>query len=485
MTTIPAPQPVKPHAAPPGAARQAMRTVYLLTLVELLVDAAVIAPVAVTLSLKVLALEPHLAAGASKESALALVTIVGAVAALVLSPVFGYLSDRTRSRYGRRRPAVVAGAVALVPASAVMALATSVPVLAIGWGLTTAAQNLCVAALFGWIADAVPDEQRAKASGIFGAGNIMGLVPALAVTLALKDHLSAAFLVMPVVAAVATLLVVPLLRDPSTATADLPPARWRELVTSLAFSPRRHPQFALVLVQRFVVQLGYMLLGTFGLYYLMERLLLDRSAATTTTSLTSLVTGLLSGGGAFLLGFVAARRRDYTIFLVGSVVGIAVAAFLRAFTDQMSWFWIGSVISGLALGAFYAIDLALVLRTVPADESARFLGIFAIAKTLPQSLAPAIAPTLLLVGSGDLVGSGPNNYAALYGVAGAVALLSLVPLRWTTALRGPLPAEGTAPAALPVAVAAAPTPEPTPDLLPEPAPALSSDDATTLTLEKA
>lgn len=48
-------------------------------------------------------------AGMSKETMLAWVTGAGAVVSLLATPLFGALSDRTTSRWGRRTPWIVAG----------------------------------------------------------------------------------------------------------------------------------------------------------------------------------------------------------------------------------------------------------------------------------------------------------------------------------------------------------------------------------------
>lgn len=434
-----------------------MRHIYLIALIMLVIDAVLIAPLVIALSLKVLELQPGLPDGMTKEGALATVTAVGALAALIVTPIFGYWSDRTRSRFGRRRPWAVAGAVLLVPTSCVMAFADSIAGLVIGWAVTTVAACVALAAVFGWIADLVPDHQRAKASGIFGAANIGGLVPALLIAVAFKSNLALAFLVMPVIAAVGTAVAVRFVPDPSTRGATLAPAKLSGVFTSLLVNPRRHRQFALVWLQRFLIQLGYMLAGTFGLYYLMERIGQDTASATTTTSLTALATGILSMIASFAFGFLAARRTNYTPFIVLAIIGIAVASFVKAFTGDLGWFWLGSILSGFALGCFYAVDMALVLRTIPSDENARFLGVFNIAKTLPQSLAPALAPTFLMIGGADPLSGGGSNYAALYTVAGAIALASLLPLRWTTALRRPVAQADTPPDADRHAAAAATT----------------------------
>jgi hypothetical protein len=73
---------------------------------------------------------------------------------------------------------------------------------------------------------------------------------------------------------------------------------------------------------------------------------------------------------------------------------------------------------------------------LPSGLEGFFLGWFTIARTLPQSLAPAVAPALLAIGSGDIVGADRSqNYAALFGMGTVVAIVAL-------ALVAPLTAAG-------------------------------------------
>ncbi|GLZ79300.1 hypothetical protein Afil01_41070 [Actinorhabdospora filicis] len=60
--------------------------------------AALLPPVLVTMALKIEAVAP-----AAKERGLAMVLAAGAFGVLVANPLVGRLSDRTRSRSGRRR----------------------------------------------------------------------------------------------------------------------------------------------------------------------------------------------------------------------------------------------------------------------------------------------------------------------------------------------------------------------------------------------
>jgi MFS family permease len=76
-------------------------------------------------------------------------------------------------------------------------------------------------------------------------------------------------------------------------------------------------------------------------------------------------------------------------------------------------------ISGLGFGVYVAVDLALIADVLPRrDDNAKDLGVFNIAGALPFSIAPAIAPTILTIGSG--------GYSLLYTVAGLCAVTAAV-----------------------------------------------------------
>ncbi len=66
---------------------------------------ALLAPVVVSLSIKVSIIDPVNTGGS-----LGLILGVGSLMSVIATPLFGNLSDRSRSRFGRRRPFLVGGA---------------------------------------------------------------------------------------------------------------------------------------------------------------------------------------------------------------------------------------------------------------------------------------------------------------------------------------------------------------------------------------
>ncbi|HEX3606596.1 MAG TPA: MFS transporter, partial [Candidatus Dormibacteraeota bacterium] len=95
-------------------------------------------------------------------------TAAGGVFALLVPLIAGWLSDRTRTRWGRRRPWMVAGTALNVLALALIAFAWTPAVLIIFAVALQASNNVAGAAYSGVIPDVVPEQQRGRASGLLG-----------------------------------------------------------------------------------------------------------------------------------------------------------------------------------------------------------------------------------------------------------------------------------------------------------------------------
>src|SRR5579864_5940922 len=81
----------------------------------------------VVIPLQILLFVPHGQVGNAQQAVLlGWISAVGAVVSLVLPPLFGLMSDNTTSRYGRRRPYIVAGTILLLVSALLLALAGNV-----------------------------------------------------------------------------------------------------------------------------------------------------------------------------------------------------------------------------------------------------------------------------------------------------------------------------------------------------------------------
>ncbi|MCX4868032.1 MFS transporter [Streptomyces sp. NBC_00257] len=405
------------------------RLLVALIVTELMITFALATPIVATLGLKVQEIAPD-----RKEQVLATVMAVGSIAALLLNPVFGHLSDRTTGRFGRRRPWIAGGLVVGLPAGAVMATAHSTTQLVLGWLLAQAAYNAALAALSAVIADRVPPAQQATMSGLFGAAGFAGIVPGLVLVGTIPGNTTALFLIPAAIGVLGAVLAWLLLREPAVpggADRAGKAVNLRSVLGSLLFDPRTSPAFTVVWCQRFLLQFANALIGAYGLYFLMARLDMSVSEAAALVSATGLVS--LAGNvlAAAVFGRVASRTGAYRALVVGSGTLMTAAMVIKMFSASVWPVYLATAVAAVGLGAFYAVDLALVLRVMPdGGDSARYLGVFNIAKALPQTLAPVLAPVLLALGSDPVGASAEKNYFALF-LGGAVAALlatALTPL---------------------------------------------------------
>ncbi|WP_200304585.1 MFS transporter [Streptomyces adelaidensis] len=384
---------------------------------------AVLTPVIVTLALRVNQIVPE----ANRGAALGQVLSVGALLAMLGNPVFGALSDRTTSRFGRRRPWLLGGMVAGFAGLLVVALGTSVLTLMLGWALAQLGINATLAALTSCVPDLVPDRQRARVSGIVGMTLSLSMVAGAGLAQLFSGSLFLAFLVPGLIglASVGFLTVVIKDRDRPARAGAFQPYSVKEFLRSFWVNPRRHPDFAWNFAGRFLIFTGAACVTSYSVYFLMDRMgydgteVADKFFVGILVMVAATVVGSLVGGQ---LSDRSGRRKPYVL---GSSLGMAVGLGLVATSQTFGMYLVAMVVFGFAKGLYLSVDMALAAAVLPnPEESAKDMGVLNIGNALPQSLVPIIAPSLLAIGAG---GSG-GNYSALFlfgavvSVAGALAV---------------------------------------------------------------
>jgi len=188
---------------------------------------ALLPPILVGLAMRVRVIDPLHAA-----DSLSLVVGVGALAALFGNPFFGRLSDRTTSRHGMRRPWPIGGALGGVAGLAVVAQASSVPQLLLGWCITQLAYNAQLAVLAAILSDQIPASQRGTVSGIVSISLPLGMVCGTFLVQALADSAFAIFLVPAAIALACALVLACVLRDHRLASVQRSRYGWRGFLGS-------------------------------------------------------------------------------------------------------------------------------------------------------------------------------------------------------------------------------------------------------------
>ena len=102
---------------------------------------------------------------ANQGTAIGLAVSVGGLFAMTVPPIVGRLSDRSRPRFGRRRPIMIGATLLTLPGLLVLATANSYPQIVVGYAIVQFFFNAAGAAYAGIIPDVVPAQDFGAASG--------------------------------------------------------------------------------------------------------------------------------------------------------------------------------------------------------------------------------------------------------------------------------------------------------------------------------
>lgn len=344
--------------------------------------------------------------------------------AIIAYPLTGALSDRTTSRFGRRRPWIAGGTA--VFAVSLLALGGQQSLVGIGlcWALALTGFCVLTAALTATISDQVPVGQRGFVSGWLSAPQAVGIILGLLLVTMLFTGQFAGY---AVVAILLVVLVIPFLLRPDAVLRpdQREPVRPRGILESLWISPRENPDFGWTLLSRVLVNFGNAFGTTLLLYFLMFGLN-DANAEDDLIVLTLvymvfvILASILGGRLSDALG-----RRKAFVVVASTLQG--VAALMLAFLPDLAVAMIAAGLLGLGYGCFLAVDQALATQVLP-DPAARGkdLGIMNIATTVPQAIAPLIgALTVAALGGFQ----GLFLLAGLFAFAGALAVAKVRAVR--------------------------------------------------------
>jgi MFS family permease len=421
MTTV---QP-RPPATTPTVPDAPPRLIVAMALAQLGAYLTILTPVVVTMSIRVAQIAPD-----DKAAALGTVLSVGAVLALIGNPFFGAMSDRTTSRFGRRRPWLLGGMLVGFAGLLVVALGDSVAVLTVGWALAQLGVNATLSTLTALLPDQIPARQRGRVSGILGLMTSVSVLLGSAMAAALAGDALLMFAIPAAIGVATVALLVAVLKDRPAERGHFAPYRFKEFLSTFYVSPRRHPDFVWNIISRFLIWMGLACVTTYQAY-----LLIDRFGYTTDTVAGGILLATLISTGGLVVGSAAGgmlsdrlgRRKP---FVLGAGIVVAAALVVIAFAGSFGVFLAAALLFGLGQGAYLAVDLALATDVLPdPDDAAKDMGVLNIANALPQSLVPILAAPILAVGAGGA------NYSLLFLCGAAVAIAGSLLVRMVRGAR--------------------------------------------------
>jgi MFS family permease len=353
----------------------------------------------------------------TKGTLLGLVTVVGALVSMLTGPVVGVLSDESRSRWGRRRPFLVVGMLMNAIALLAVVAARSFAGFLLAFAAVQFFANLAGSPYTALIPDQVPDLQKGKATGFAGFADVLGRLvgaivggfmismPALAVAIggvlvflpmSLRAEPMLPLMLLTVAVTLgAMLFTIAYVQEHPHETAPSP--RSRLLWHAFAFDVRAEKSFAWLLTARGFNMLAVNTLVTFLLYYVRDYLgVHDIGEANAKLGYLFAVSSVTTLPSSLIVGYLIDRHQRRKVWVYASGLGLALVSVAFVAVESFSGaLWIGAFF-GLCYGAYFTSDWALALALLPrGNESAKYMGIWGIAGTFPQVLAPGIGGLLL------------------------------------------------------------------------------------------
>ncbi|MED7931437.1 MFS transporter [Nonomuraea sp. LP-02] len=353
---------------------------------------------------------------AARASSLSIVTAVGSIATMFVQSIAGLLSDRTRSRWGRRAPWIAGGAVLGAALIIGARYSAGIGLLIATWALAQLAINAAQGALGTTVPDRIPHDKLGTVSALSGIGTLFGaLLGSVAAGTLFGAMGLDAYFPFALALAVTGLLFVLIARDRSSTGLRLPPANWLALLKSYVI-PLRSADFRWVCVASVTMMFSYGASNAFSLYMMQSYIQPALSAAEATRLIPLMSLTVLPGTLVAMLvtGRLSDRIGRRKPFVIGASALFAVSMLVPLLWPTLASLFVQNVIAGLAAGCYLAVDRALLIDVLPDKQAAgRDLGLGSMSFSFGQAVGPVVAGQLVALTGG-------------YGVVWVLSLLTAV-----------------------------------------------------------
>jgi MFS family permease len=406
--------------AGPAPSRQSRYAVVAIPLAMLGFSIALVPPLFVTIALRIRELDLD-----NSAANLGLVLGVGAFFSFLSNPLAGRFSDRTMSRFGMRKPWIFAGGLIGYFGIVLIAFAPNVLLVLVGWSVAQTGLNFALAALTAMVPDQLEPRVRGRAASFISlALNVGGVGGSFLVQLFPIGIVQN--LIPSLVGVVLMIAIVIPIKD--RVRTERPTDRFsiKTLLGSFVFNPRKYPDLGWAWLTRFFLSTSQFTATSYLTYYLIAQFGIADEDAPTLVFQAILANAIGIIISAPILGWLSDRIRRRKPFVITSALIAAVGLTVIATAPSVPAVLLGELILGAGIGAFYAVELALLTDVLPSEETAgKDLGVANLAQSLPQSLIPIGAPAVIGVfGYPGLFLGG-----AVFGILGALSVTRVKKVR--------------------------------------------------------
>lgn len=363
-----------------------------------------------------------------KVVSLGLITTLGGLATLAVPPLAGALSDRTTSRFGRRRPWIFAGTLLAAITLLLLGYASTLLVVTLAWMLVNVGQAMQVGGFDAITPEQVPERQRGGTYGLLVLANplsqISGVLLIVAILTATHNAVAPAYAVLSLLSVALVSFFLVTFHEKPLPGGVMPPLRLRAFVASFWINPRVYPQFTYAWLTYFLVILGLSVGGNYLNYYLRDVIhyasLFPGHTVEQGVAILTVISAICIALSSLLFGWLSDRLQRRKVFVVGAALLIALGLLLPAVLHTWLAVVLYSVLSNLGLGAFLALALALITQVLPrAQDRGKDMGIVNVGSAIPGFLAPLLGALAI----SSFAGSAVTGYSLLFVLAAALVVV--------------------------------------------------------------
>jgi MFS family permease len=352
-----------------------------------------------------------------KTGAIALMSTCAMIVSTFANIIEGALSDRTRSRWGRRTPWIIGGSAGTAICIVFWGQCTEIWQVVLSDCVYMIFLNMIVAPLIAFIADRTAPKYRGTISSIYALGNAAGQYGGQAFASMFLPIPAVGFLVLAAVTLFSGPVAALFIREKSTKTMPVERITIRNFSDNFAFPTKGARDFYLALFGKLAIQTASFAISGYQLYILTDYIRLKGGSLQAYVTYISMILMVMAIVLSLIAGPISDRmkRRKLPVLVAGTLV--AIGSLLPLFTNH-AWIMLAyACVVGIGMGMFGAVDQALNIEVLPDQKTAaKDLGLLNIANNGGQVFGPILAAAAI-----NLIG-----YHAIFPVACVMAIVGTI-----------------------------------------------------------
>ncbi|WP_055426816.1 MFS transporter [Bifidobacterium aesculapii] len=332
-------------------------------------------------------------------AALGAINSAGSIASIFIALFVGALSDRTRSKWGKRTPWIFTGAFIYGICFWSLSRPSTALLIAIFYILALVGLNMVQAPIYALISDRVEESSRATVSAAIGGGGVIGQGIGTLIGSRFMENIELGFICTGLCALAAGVLAV-LLTPKEPSSKDMPKdtskPMWKVIVESLTPPLKDCGDFYRAFICRTCLIVAYQMIFSYQLYILTDHIGDSDKQAANAMAIISVLTMVASMVASLISGPIAdaLHRRKAPIAVACAVFALGLAM-PWIFPTEMGMFLFGGIAS-FGYGMYLSVDQALNVDVLPNKETAgKDLGFMNIATCAGQAIGVAITSSIV------------------------------------------------------------------------------------------